>query len=215
MAKTVIDYPISFGFKATPYTLYPYHHGIDYACPVGTPIVVSGQTLGLSGNTGISTGPHCHVDKNNAYPGKFEGYVNPSDWPTITGLVVFAASAGTAGNMIVIKSGNFFYRFLHLSQFNVKVNDIIKQGNDMDKDNQIAFLTQNRDEWKKTAETLQALATEQKNTINFLSENRDEWKKTAETLQDLATKLEKKVADLEAGNAGEPVKQLEKGLYRV
>lgn len=120
-----IDYPITLGFGATssPYSSASPHHGIDYATPMNTPVIVSGKTIGWTGETGYAFGPHLHVDKNPNYPAA-KGYQNPSGWSNITGIVTFVGAAGTAGNMIVIK-GDAYYRFLHLNSYNVKVGDKI------------------------------------------------------------------------------------------
>lgn len=63
--SNVTDYPVT-----TPYGQvagYPlnngFHTGIDYGCPNNTPVVVNGVQIGLSNNTGASTGPHCHVGR--------------------------------------------------------------------------------------------------------------------------------------------------------
>ena len=118
---------VTLGFKATymPFygrggSIYPYHHGIDYADELDTPVVVNGTQVGLMGKTGAATGVHVHVDKSKSYPSSFAGYVDPSDWRTITGTVVFAGNAGTAGNMVVVKTSTHYYRFLHLNKITVK-----------------------------------------------------------------------------------------------
>ena len=59
------DYPIT-----TPYGYVPgyplnggFHRGQDRVMPTGTPVLVNGVQIGLSGNTGYSTGAHLHVGR--------------------------------------------------------------------------------------------------------------------------------------------------------
>jgi hypothetical protein len=74
------SYQITFGYKATDGQFYgpngsvgPYHRGEDRAMPEGTPIIVNGLQIGLSGNTGASSGPHLHIGRflggNDTDPG--------------------------------------------------------------------------------------------------------------------------------------------------
>lgn len=124
----LIQYPVTFPFGATsaPYSPTDPHHGEDRACPTGTLAIVNSKQIGLTGNTGYSFGPHCHIDKNPSYPAT-RGYINPTGWYNITGTVVFAGLAESAGNMVVIRADNgYYYRFLHLSVINVRVGDRIQ-----------------------------------------------------------------------------------------
>ena len=61
----VQEYPVTTPYGQVPgYPLHNgFHQGVDYGCPVGTPVIVNGITIGLSGNTGYSSGAHCHVGK--------------------------------------------------------------------------------------------------------------------------------------------------------
>lgn len=119
------QYPITLNFGSTAYPYSPTspHHGIDYGAPAWTPIVVSGKTLGFVGATGAALGAHLHVDKNKNFPVD-SGYVNPTGWQNIQGKVIFADSAGTAGNMVVVESTDgYYYRFLHMARISVTVNE--------------------------------------------------------------------------------------------
>lgn len=138
------DFPVSFGFKAQDGHYYgpsgvvgPFHHGVDYSCPTGTPVVISGVTISHSGATGIVSGAHLHVDKRPVGSPITDrnSFVNPLDWWNITGVVTFAGSAGSAGNMVAIHSGGWEFRFLHNSTLNVKVGDKItpQNGGEMDR----------------------------------------------------------------------------------
>lgn len=144
----VLTYPIYFpyGAKLFPFygsvadgdgfngTIAPAHHGDDRTGATGGEVIVSGKQIGLSGATGTVTGPHLHNDKYKQ--GKYTGvyvaafnrtYFKPTDAFGITGTVIFAGDAGTAGKMVEIQATNGYnYRFLHLSRIDVGVGDIIK-----------------------------------------------------------------------------------------
>lgn len=110
----VTDYPIT-----TPYGFVPgyplnngFHQGIDYGCPVGTPVVVNGVTIGLSGNTGYSSGPHCHV-------GKWIGGVvqNPLNggFTFNSAVVTEIGEDKTNGKYVRVQGDNASWVYLHLS----------------------------------------------------------------------------------------------------
>lgn len=131
------EYPISLGFKAVylPYygpggTIFPGHHGIDWACPTGTEVRVGGTLIGLSGATGTVSGPHLHVDRSIDGSRIYANYRSPRYYYKISGVVTFAGPAGTAGNMVVIRADDGdTYRLLHLSVIKVKVGQ--KVGSNM------------------------------------------------------------------------------------
>ena len=134
MAKQARYYGVTLGYKATAMPWYgpggiigPFHHGIDYGAPKGSTVVLSGQTIGLSGNTGATSGPHLHVDRRPIGSSVSNRYAfkPPGKWWQIQGKVVKAGYSGTAGNVIAIQYEGDEYRFLHLSKINVKVGDIV------------------------------------------------------------------------------------------
>jgi hypothetical protein len=88
--------------------------------PTGTPVVVNGLTLGLSGSTGDSTGPHLHI-------GKFSNgqAVNPGTegFNLDAGAYVWdTGSDASDGNFVRVYSAGYIYCYLHLSQINVTSN---------------------------------------------------------------------------------------------
>lgn len=116
----VIGYPLNNGF----------HQGIDYGCPVGTPAVVNGVTIGLSGNSGESTGPHCHVGKwlNGAVqnPGVGNGFSFNS------AVVTEINEDATNGKYVRVQGDGFSWVYLHLSDNSkVKVGQVL-QGDSME-----------------------------------------------------------------------------------
>lgn len=69
------DYPVTFPYGAVDNVYYgpqavdkstyigPYHRGDDRAMPMGTPVVMNGATIGLSGNGNGRYGAHLHVGR--------------------------------------------------------------------------------------------------------------------------------------------------------
>lgn len=109
------DFPITQGYGYDP--SYPLnggnHLGIDYGAPVGTPVVVNGVTIGLTGATGAVTGPHLHVGRwvNGAAtdPGVGGGFqFNDA-------VVTQIASNTTDGNYVRIQGDGASWVYLHLS----------------------------------------------------------------------------------------------------
>lgn len=114
------NYPISFGYNATttlngkPYT----HKGSDRAAPTGTKIIIGSTTIGETGNTGLSTGPHCHLQA-----GKDEWAqetINPDPYWFKGGTVHSTGYGDQWGNYICIKVGDVYVYYCHLSEINVK-----------------------------------------------------------------------------------------------
>lgn len=122
------DYPITTPYGQVPG--YPlnggFHRGIDYGCPVGTPVVVNGVTIGLSGNTGVTSGPHLHV-------GRWVGVV-PTDPGVKRGFSfasAFVAEVGydsTNGNFVRVQGDGASWVYLHLSKQLVNVGQQLKGG---------------------------------------------------------------------------------------
>lgn len=104
----VAGYPLNNGF----------HNGVDRAMPTGTPVIVNGTQIGLSGSTGASTGPHLHI-------GRFVGgkATDPNGYGfSLTNPVVFdTGSDATNGNYVRLTDGGdgALWVYLHLSVISV------------------------------------------------------------------------------------------------
>lgn len=124
---TAKDYPVTFKYGATtpPYSPSRPHKGADRACPVGTPIVIDGVTIGLTGRSGKVTGPHLH--NQAGYDKACQNTFDPSRVEFRPGLVVYTRSVDTGdwGKCITMLVGADYITYAHLSQVNVKVGDII------------------------------------------------------------------------------------------
>jgi hypothetical protein len=138
---TASDYPITFGYLATttingqPYT----HRGEDRSCPSGTPLVIGGQTVGLTGNTGMSTGSHLHLQAGT--DPATQNTIKPTNYWFQTGTVTALRTTDTAswGKYITIKTNSGVYTtYAHLSQVNVQVGQKIGGNQLMDTDVKVA-----------------------------------------------------------------------------
>jgi len=128
--KSLIDYPINFPYGATtaPYSPAHPHRGDDRACPVGTPIVIEGVTIGLTGMTGWATGPHCHIQEWH----NINTNVRKPQNAFRAGTVVKTGVHNQFGNFIDIKtSDGWVDTYAHLSKINVTVGQVIKKGEAM------------------------------------------------------------------------------------
>ena len=129
---TARDYPVTFGYgeKTTingkPYT----HRGNDRRTPTGTPVVIGSTTIGLTGNTGLSTGPHLHTQAGT--DAAVQNTTDPTGHEFKGGVVTSTRTtdSGAWGKYVTIKTGKMYVTYAHLSKVNVKVGDKVGEMTD-------------------------------------------------------------------------------------
>ena len=119
------NYPITFRYGATtpPYSKAKPHRGNDRACPVGTPVVISGVTIGLTGKTGFATGPHLHTQAGTDKA--CQKTFNPAPLEFQPGVVVNAGTGRTWGKFVTIQVGSKFITYCHLSKISVNIGRVL------------------------------------------------------------------------------------------
>lgn len=129
---TANQYPITQGYGYDP--SYPlnggFHQGIDYGCPAGTPVVVNGVTIGLSGNTGYTTGAHLHLGKwlNGVVQNPGNGGFN---FNSAVVTEVHYTNDNQNGKYVRVQADGYSWIYLHLDSINVSVGQHL-QGDSMD-----------------------------------------------------------------------------------
>lgn len=135
---TAKDYPVTELYGCQPgyplnQNLCPpgqgFHNGIDYGCPVGTPVVVNGVTIGLSGATGAVTGPHVHVGRwingQSTDPGVGNG------WKFNSAVVTEINEDPTNGKYVRVQADGASWVYLHMSNNQLVSVGQVLQGEDM------------------------------------------------------------------------------------
>lgn len=132
--KDLSQYNISFPYGATtpPYSPAHPHRGADRKCPIGTPVIINGVTIGLTGNSGSYNGqpyaPHCHIQ---AWVGDVANTRNPAPYEFKGGTVINTGVGPQWGNFVTILVDGVNVTYAHLSKINVKKGDRIPQGEPM------------------------------------------------------------------------------------
>lgn len=128
-----VSYPINFPYGATtaPYSSTHPHRGDDRACPMGTPIIINGVTIGLTGDSGQAIGPHLHIQE---WQGDYAITRKPQN-AFKAGTVVNIDPTGTQGDgsfglFITVQTADGWNNsYCHLSEIHVIKGQII--GGDM------------------------------------------------------------------------------------
>lgn len=138
------NYTVNFGYKAQDGYYYgpsgivgKYHRGNDRPCPTGTPIIISGVTIGLTGATGLASGPHLHTQACTA-GSNYANDLDPGPYEFKNGTVISAGWHSQFGNHIVIRVGGVDITYAHLSKINVQVGQVIGD---------TLMIIQNADNW--------------------------------------------------------------------
>lgn len=123
------DFPVTLKYGATssPYDASHPHRGRDYGCPSGTPVVVDGVEIGLSGATGYVQGAHLHVQE---WHGDYANTREPNNafkGGTVTNVDLNGTQGdGSFGKFITIQTADGWNdTYAHLSQINVHVGQEI------------------------------------------------------------------------------------------
>lgn len=123
------DFQVSFSYGATsaPYSQASPHRGDDRPCPSGTPIVIAGTTVALTGNTGKSTGPHLHTQEWNGTYSNTRKPQNAFKPGTVTNIDPNGTQGdGSFGKFVTIQTADGWNdTYCHLSEIKVQKGQVL------------------------------------------------------------------------------------------
>lgn len=120
------QYPVNFGYleqttiNGSPYT----HRGNDYPLRY-EPVKIAGTQIGVSGETGLTVGPHVHVQAGRDEWA--QSTINPTPYVGKPGTVVKTGSGSQWGLYVCLRVGDVNVFYCHLSKINATVGQVIKE----------------------------------------------------------------------------------------
>lgn len=125
---TAQDYKVTFGYGAygsAGYTQAKPHRGNDRACPIGTTVIIAGTQIGLTGATGLVTGPHLHTQAGTDLA--CQNTFNPTPLEFKPGTVVNTGVGNQWGNFVTVQVGSQYITYCHLSRITCSKGQVLSQ----------------------------------------------------------------------------------------
>lgn len=126
------DYPVTFGYGAQDGEYYgpngsvgKFHRGNDRPTSVGTPVIIGNTTIGKTGVSGVTGGPHLHdqAGTDKACQNTFD----PTPLEFMGGTVVATGIGTQWGKYVTLQVGDKYITYCHLSEINVQVGQKVEE----------------------------------------------------------------------------------------